>query len=107
MNQTSPSTTHQRRQSPALAGMRRYLRVPVTGLLLASFSLWSTQVKGVTSSWTVDAAGNWSTGANWTVAPGNAAGDIINLRNNITAGRTITMDTVGTAGILNIYDSGH
>ena len=104
MNQTSPSTTHQRRQSPALAWMRRYLRVPVTGLLLASFSLWSTQVKGVTSSWTVDAAGNWSTGTNWNVAPGNLPGDIINLRNNITAARTITMDTVGTAGILNIGD---
>ena len=59
-------------------------------------------------TWNVDAAGNWSLGTNWNPAavPGNAAGDVIGLTNNITAARTVTIDTTSrTVGALNIGDS--
>lgn len=59
-------------------------------------------------SWNVDAAGNWSTAASWNPAavPGTTAGDVINFTNNISAARTITIDTTSrTAGDLNIGDS--
>ncbi len=58
--------------------------------------------------WNVDASGNWSLGSNWNPAavPGNAAGDVIGLTNNITAARTVTIDTTSrTVGALNIGDS--
>ena len=56
-------------------------------------------------TWNVDAAGNWSLGSNWDPAavPGNAAGDVVGLTNNITAARTVTIDTTSrTVGALNI-----
>ena len=59
-------------------------------------------------TWNVDAAGNWSLGSNWDPAavPGNAAGDVVGLTNNITAARTVTIDTTSrTVGALNIGDS--
>jgi len=59
-------------------------------------------------TWNVDASGNWSLGSNWDPAavPGNAAGDVVGLTNNITAARTVTIDTTSrTVGTLNIGDS--
>ena len=58
--------------------------------------------------WNVDASGDWSLNTNWNPAavPGNAAGDVIGLTNNITAARTVTIDTTSrTVGALNIGDS--
>ncbi|MEI8320104.1 MAG: autotransporter-associated beta strand repeat-containing protein, partial [Planctomycetia bacterium] len=58
--------------------------------------------------WNVDASGNWSLSTNWNPAavPGNAAGDVVGLTNNITAARTVTIDTTSrTLGALNIGDS--
>ncbi len=58
--------------------------------------------------WNVDASGDWSLSTNWNPAavPGNAAGDVIGLTNNITAARTVTIDTTSrTVGALNIGDS--
>ena len=58
-------------------------------------------------AWNVDANGNWSTTTNWTPAavPGTAAGDVVDLLFNITAARTVTIDTTSrTVGDLNIGD---
>lgn len=58
-------------------------------------------------SWNVDAAGNWSTAANWNpaVVPGTAEGDVINLEFDLTAARTVTINSASvTAGDLNIGD---
>jgi fibronectin-binding autotransporter adhesin len=59
-------------------------------------------------TWNVDASGDWSLSTNWdpAVVPGNAAGDVVGLTNNITAARTVTIDTTSrTVGTLNIGDS--
>jgi fibronectin-binding autotransporter adhesin len=60
------------------------------------------------ANWNVDAAGVWSNAANWNpaVVPGNAAGDVVGLTNNITAARTVTIDTTPRiVGTLNIGDA--
>ena len=51
-------------------------------------------------------AGNWSTGPwNPVAVPGITAGDVVNLQLNITAARTITIDTTSrSVGDLNIGD---
>lgn len=59
-------------------------------------------------TWNVDAAGNWSLTTNWNpvAVPGTTAGDVVNLTNNITAARTVTIDTTSrSVGDLNIGDS--
>ncbi|MDB6024599.1 MAG: hypothetical protein JWM68_822, partial [Verrucomicrobiales bacterium] len=84
---------------PSLAGAF------VVVLLMAS----ATDSIALSGNWTVDANGNWSTLLNWTsiVAPGTAAGDTVGLTYDLTAARTITMDTTSrTMGTLNIGDPG-
>jgi fibronectin-binding autotransporter adhesin len=74
------------------------------GLLALSPGLGFAQ----SGTWNVDAAGNWSLGSNWDPAavPGNAAGDVVGLTNNITAARTVTIDTTSrTVGTLTIGDA--
>ncbi len=74
------------------------------GLLALSPGLAFAQ----SGTWNVDASGNWSLGSNWLsgTVPGNAAGDVVGLTNNITAARTVTIDTTSrTVGALNIGDS--
>ena len=74
------------------------------GLLALSPGLAFAQ----SGTWNVDASGDWSLSTNWNPAavPGNAAGDVIGLTNNITAARTVTIDTTSrTVGALNIGDS--
>jgi autotransporter-associated beta strand protein len=58
-------------------------------------------------SWILNNAGNWSTSINWFGSPNpvpGGAGSTVWLTNNITAARTVTIDTVGsrTVGVLNI-----
>jgi autotransporter-associated beta strand protein len=107
MNQTNPAPSHLRKQSPALAWMRQYLRVPVTGVLIASFSLWSAQVRGATLVW--DGGTNtWDVGTtlNW-----NGGGAWANSNNNIALfGGTVGTVTLGapiTAGGLIFNSSGY
>ena len=74
------------------------------GLLALSPGLAFAQ----SGTWNVDAAGNWSLGSNWLsgTVPGNAAGDVVGLTNNITAARTVTIDTTSrTVGTLTIGDA--
>ncbi|MBC8094193.1 MAG: autotransporter-associated beta strand repeat-containing protein, partial [Akkermansiaceae bacterium] len=67
-------------------------------------------VTAANGNWNVNASGNWSTAANWTsnpLVPGLGAGDIVGLNYNITAARTVTMDTTSRiVGTLNIGDPG-
>lgn len=54
-------------------------------------------------TWSYDGNDNWSNSARWTpaVVPGTAAGDVVSLTNNITANRTVTVNTTSrTAGVL-------
>lgn len=71
--------------------------------------LAAPSLHAVNGNWNVDAAGNWSTAASWSstpTVPGTVAGDVIGLNNNISAARTVTIDTTGrTAGTLNVGDS--
>ena len=81
------------RHQTALAALATLITVPT--------------LRAASGAWNVDAAGNWSTATNWTpaVVPGTAAGDVVDLTFNITAARTITIDTTSrTVGDLNIGD---
>jgi autotransporter-associated beta strand protein len=53
---------------------------------------------GLVASWSVDASGNWTTGANWTPSEPNAAGDTAVFGSAITAPRTVTLDANRTIG---------
>lgn len=80
------------------------LATPVLGIAL----LLTSSARAASGTWNVDAAGNWTTTANWlnsTVA-GNNAGDVANLTFNITGARTVTVDGSNkTIGVLNIGDT--
>ncbi len=84
------------KRSPFLAWCRRHLKVPVTGVLIATFTLWSTQTRGATGTWIFDGAGGlWTNSANWKdgympIGPD----DVANFNFNITANRTVTMDSI-------------
>ena len=70
---------------------------------------WVVNARAASGTWNVDASGNWSTAGNWTpvAVPGIAAGDTVGLTFNITAARTVTVDTTSrTMGTLKIGDSG-
>ncbi|HEY9250119.1 MAG TPA: hypothetical protein VIO38_13350, partial [Rariglobus sp.] len=86
----------------AFRRMRASRPASVCSLVLALASASSHAADG---TWNIDAAGNWSTAANWaggTIA-GNNAGDVANLTVNLTAARTVTVDgTNKTIGVLNI-----
>ncbi|MFZ4594731.1 MAG: hypothetical protein ACOYOF_10770, partial [Verrucomicrobiaceae bacterium] len=106
MNPPTSASLRRQRSSPTLSWIRSRLKTPVTALLIASFSLWNTSTRGATINWNVDAAGNWSTGANWLggAAP-NAIGDVANFSaTDYTAARTITLDAAQTLGGLILGD---
>ncbi len=84
--------------SLALGWFRKHLRIPTTGLLLITFSLWSVQVKGATfawdggdGNWDVNTTANWNTGGFWTNSLNNIAvfggtAGTVTLADPITAG---------------------
>jgi autotransporter-associated beta strand protein len=78
-------------------------------IVAASSLLAPTSIFAASGNWNVDNLGNWSLATNWSsnpTVPGTAAGDIVSLSNNITANRTVTIDTTSrTVGTLNIGDS--
>jgi autotransporter-associated beta strand protein len=76
-------------------------------LILALVFGAATAAQAASGTWNVNAAGNWSAAANWspTAVPGTAAGDVVGLTFDITAARTVTIDTTSrTVGTLNIGD---
>ena len=75
------------------------------GLFLVTV-LWATPALATVASWNADTGGNWSDTTKWSggVAP-NAVGDTANFTFDITAGRTITINTSSrTVGTLNMGD---
>ncbi len=59
-------------------------------------------------TWISNTSSTWSNAANWNpaVVPGTAAGDIVSITGtNITASRTVTINTNVTLGTLNIGDT--
>ena len=82
---------------------------PVHMSLVLLVLLGAVRARAAGGTWNVDASGNWSTAADWTPAavPGTAAGDVVGLTYNISAARTITVDTTTrSVGVLKIGDSG-
>jgi fibronectin-binding autotransporter adhesin len=67
-----------------------------------------TRVDAASGDWITNGNGNWSSAASWStnpMIPGTLAGDTINLTNNITSNRSITVNTTSrTMGVLNIGD---
>ncbi|MBM4018991.1 MAG: hypothetical protein FJ288_11800, partial [Planctomycetes bacterium] len=60
------------------------------------------------SSWNANADGNWSDPTKWTAGVPDAMDDIARLTYNITAARTVTIDSVArTVGALYINDATH
>ncbi|MDQ6913303.1 MAG: PEP-CTERM sorting domain-containing protein [Verrucomicrobiota bacterium] len=79
-------------------------------LLIGATSIWllvSSSAFAVDGTWNIDAAGNWSLASNWLnsiIADG--AGSTANFTFNITANRTVTIDTASrTLGVVNIGDA--
>ena len=53
---------------------------------------------GLLAQWNVDAAGTWTTAANWTPSEPNGAGDTATFGSVITAPRTVTLNADRTIG---------
>jgi autotransporter-associated beta strand protein len=94
----------------SLVRVRASRRRFIPGILATAIAmaLAMKPAQAASGSWNVDAAGNWSTAASWNpaVVPGTAEGDVINLQFDLTAARTVTINSVSvTAGDLNIGDA--
>ena len=91
------------------------MKTPIKKTIVRLFSILSvvallglsmSSAFAASGNWNADALGNWSDTTKWSPAavPGTAAGDIVGLTFNITAARTVTLNTPATVGILNIGD---
>ncbi len=84
----------------SLSSPKKKLCVAAAVSLLAVFSGGAA-----TGSWNADTAGNWSDLTKWNDGFPTAAGDTANLTFDISAARTITIDTTArTVGVLTIGD---
>ncbi|MEI8229442.1 MAG: hypothetical protein WCH77_14425, partial [Planctomycetota bacterium] len=86
------------------AFLRRLLAAVVPAVLLFTSADSAFAASG---TWISNASGSWNTSSNWSpaVVPGTAAGDIVSITGtNITATRTVTINTNVTLGTLNIGD---
>lgn len=85
----------------APAQKRFILLAQISALLAAT----TTPALAITADWNVDINESWALGANWAggIVP-NAADDIANFTNNISAARTVTLDGTRTIGTLKIGD---
>lgn len=80
---------------------------PATFFALATAFLSGSSAYAGSGNWNADASDNWSVATRWnpTAVPGTTAGDVVSLTNNITAARTVTINTTSrTVGALNIGD---
>ena len=82
-------------------GIRRILAAVV------ATGLWGERAWGADGVWAKDAAGNWSATANWAGSVmADGSGATTWLTNNITANRTVTIDTTArTLGLLHLGDA--
>jgi autotransporter-associated beta strand protein len=111
MRTTKPAPTH----LPLAAGLHRAASVTsfqparaVAAVAASLLLLAAGSARAADGNWTNDAAGNWSDATKWSsnpTVPGTAAGDTVGLNNDITADRTVTIDTASrTVGTLNLGD---
>jgi autotransporter-associated beta strand protein len=87
--------------------LRRY-RQSLGWFMTCLMALWlpGPLAHGTSGTWILNNTGNWTgTPANWQsgVIP-NAIGDIANFRNDITAARTVTLNSAITLGGINVGD---
>ena len=91
-----------------LAALRRHKQGLASMMaLLVVTSTVPQRISAATGTWTLNNNGNWTdTPANWAggIVP-NAVGDIAIFRNDITAGRTVTLDQPVTLGGLQVNDA--
>jgi autotransporter-associated beta strand protein len=85
--------------------MKKYrnLAGSIAGLLL--LAALPQAARAATGTWNVDADGLWSNAANWTPSFADGSGFIANFTNNITADRTVSLDSARTLGSLVFGDS--
>ena len=74
-------------------------------LVLLGATIPAISTHAATSNWILDNTGSWGLATNWSAGVPNAAGDIVNFTNNITAARTVTLEGSRTMGTLRIGDS--
>jgi fibronectin-binding autotransporter adhesin len=79
--------------------LRSFLFVAGSSLLAIS------SASAATGTWNVDANGLWSAAGNWTPGVADGAGFIANFTNNITADRTVSLDSDRTINRVNFADS--
>jgi len=87
------------------AFLRRLLAAVVPAVLLFASAESAFAASG---TWISNSSSTWSGAANWNpaVVPGTAAGDVVSITGtNITATRTVSINTNVTLGTLNIGDS--
>ncbi len=86
---------------------RNTRRILTTSIAAALASLIAPQsAKAASGTWNIDANGNWSLATNWlSSAIADGATFTANFNFNITADRTITLDTVRTIGNLVFTDA--
>ena len=75
----------------------------VSSMILAAALLARLSAYAGSGAWIYDGSSTWSTASRWNpaVVPGTAAGDVVYLTNNITANRTVTINTTSrTVGSL-------
>ncbi len=101
------SCTFTRNSFMKRTSLHRLLPFRFALLVAPLVACWPTQVRAAGGSWSVDAAGNWSTASNWGgTVPITIAGDVINFNNALTVARTVTLDTTSRLiGDLNIGSS--
>ncbi|MFM2170749.1 MAG: hypothetical protein RI957_978 [Verrucomicrobiota bacterium] len=75
-------------------------------LAVISFTLTAPAAFAADGTWNVDANGLWSGASNWSASSiADGAGFIANFTNNITADRTVSLDTDRTINRLNFSDA--
>ena len=75
------------------------------GLALAIPALWDAGASSITGHWIFDGAGAWTAPSNWLGGVPNAMDDIADFTFNISAARTVTLDTPITLGGLILGDA--
>ena len=97
-----------RNRNPLKAPMKKANLNLFSGLAVFALLALSTPSSfAANGNWTNDASSVWSAVTNWNsdpTVPGTAAGDVVGLNCDITAARTVTLDTAATVGTLNIGD---
>lgn len=86
--------------------MKNYYRILLPIIVLALCGAIAQRAPAASGTWTNDGGGNWSDTTKWlstTVADG--ASSAANFSNNITANRTVTLNTSRSIGQINLVDA--